>query len=452
MDYTTFATPSNMINSFKYVFVKTKPSWFIGSSHDFLSFSSDGTTIAGTGKAEGKNNNNNGRRLFFSLEEEKDQVQFWETATGAATSSFKRSLFVVFSPTDPDIAVLVRSGSIHTLKRDSFKGKTWAGQHRLDGTTTSGAVCTFNSSGKTIVVSNGKNLHEYDTTTWSKSRDATSFVYGMTCIVCCPIKPNWFIIGDDRGELEVVSNNTYSLTRQPFRSRGRLTPVDRVGVSACAWSQDGKWIATGNDDGDIFLWDAGYPASVSFAMLLPRNQPNTSWARPTTSLVFVPDSTALIIISGGYLSVWDIENVEYVTNSGLPDKATNVALDGPRNRLAVVVNERITIYKLKMCQTDGKSSIPSELAEYDITKEVVKFDSEPLVGLYFDIYRGAWKFETPRIFQHVVAIKTLRPRKNAHEQLEFEDVRKLNFVPLDMQYYYTYDISFRLSFSGSLSF
>ena len=86
---------------FQYVFVKTKSSWFIGSSHDLLSFSSDGTTIAGTKKAK-----------FNEFFLEKDQVQFWETATGVVTSSCKSSLFVVFSPTDPDIASLVRSGSI----------------------------------------------------------------------------------------------------------------------------------------------------------------------------------------------------------------------------------------------------------------------------------------------------------------------------------------------------
>ena len=135
---------------------------------------------------------------------------------------------------------------------------------------------------------------------------------------------------------------------------------------------DRKWIATGDVMGDIFLWNvpalAGYSTTskVTFAMPLPRNQPNTSRptiSRPTISLFFVPDSTALIIISGGYLSVWDMEKVEYVANSGLPDKATNVALDGPRNRLAVALEDRITIYELKlaeeMCQMDGKSSIRS---------------------------------------------------------------------------------------------
>ena len=67
-----------------------------------------------------------------------------------------------------------------------------------------------------------------------------------------------------------------------------------------------------------------------------------------------------------------MEKVEYVANSG-----NEHCLDGPRNlnRLAVAINDRITIYELKlseeMCQMDGKSSIPSERAEFDITDAVV---------------------------------------------------------------------------------
>jgi hypothetical protein len=411
------------------IFVKTKSSWFIGRSHHYsFSFSSDGTTIAGSTY---------------------DQVQFWETATGAATSSFK-GYFVVFSPTDPDIAAIVRSESIHIVKRDSFQvgGKTWGGQtkHNItsrDVTTVSQTQATFNSNGETIVISESPiwtyrdpslaHLYEYDATSWSKLRTA-QFPYQITTVVCCPIKPGWFIVGDIQGHLDVVSNTAGNT----LKSHCRLT-IDPVRVSACAWSQDGKWIATGNGIGDIFLWNAGIPTSISFAMRLPRNRHNTNYEK-TVSLVFVPDSTALIIVNGAnysegylcYLSVWDIQKVEYVANSGLPDRAMNIALDGPRNRLAVVVNERISIYELKLheekCQTDGKSSIPYELTAFDITNAIVKFDPEPFIGPYFDIYRGAWKLDTPRIFQLVVAIKALRPA-SLHGQ-DFEDVRKLNFVPL----------------------
>ena len=404
-------------------------SWAIGSSHHFLSFSSDGTAIAGTGMNDDP---------FF------DKVQFWETTTGAATSSFTRSSFVVFSPTDPNIAALVRPESIHMLKRDSFGGKTWGGQYNYPRPGEA-EIFTFNSDGSTILQSWFHNeLREFDVSTWSHLR-TSSFVHKITSAACCPIKPGWFVVGDQNGEVEVISDVFNILS---FQSYGRLSPVDPVKVTACAWSQDGKWIATGNAVGDIFLWNAGDPISFSFAMLLPRNQPNTS--NPTSSLVFVPDSTALIIISGCCLSVWDIGKVEYVTNTGLPDTADNIAFDGPRNRLAVAANERITIYELKLAeqmrQMDGKSY---ELADFDITNAVVKFDPKPRVGLHFDIHRGSCKLDTPRISQHVVSIKVLHPafkaRDDAQEQQDFNDVRKLNFVPL------RYAIIMLLSFTFHLA-
>ena len=318
------------------------------------------------------------------------------------------------------------------VKRDSFGGKTWAGQTKHNHSNP-GAVCIFNSDGKTIVMSSYKNekcFREYDPTTpdWSHLK-MKKVGNSITSVVCCPIKPGLFVFGDDRGEFEIVSNT--GTDKYNLKSLCRLIPINPVRVSACAWSQDGKWIATGNDDGEIFLWNASVPTRTSFAMQLPRNRSNTT-SKPTTSnisgkplattsLVFVPDNTALIIISGGYLSVWDMGKVGYVANSGLPDMATNMVLDGPRNRLAVVVNERITIYELKlpeeMCQMDGKSFIPSQLAEFDITDAIEDFDHR-FSGLYFDIYRGAWKLDTPRIFQVIVAIKVFR-----FEQQEIEDVR-----------------------------
>ena len=361
-----------MINSFKYIFVETTSSWFIGSSHHFLSFSSDGTAIAGTKKAEKSSNEDDPfKELFYG----QDHVQFWDTATGAATSSFTCSSYVVFSPTDPNIAALFRPGFIHILKRDSFGGKTWGGQYRHQ-CSAADTVGTFNSDGKTILLSWNQNfqkdLREYDATTWSQLK-TSPFVYNISTVVRCPIKPGWFVVGDQKGELEVVSNRPVSSSS--FRSHGRLIPINSVGVSACAWSQDGKWIATGNDDGDTFLWNAGDPACVSFAMLLPRYQLElepTPPSMPTTSLVFLPDSTALIIICGGYLSVWDIEKAEYVTDSGLPDTAVNIALDGPRNRLAVAADERITIYELKLAEDSEQMS---QMDSDEKWKQLITFKS-----------------------------------------------------------------------------
>ena len=79
---------------------------------------------------------------------------------------------------------------------------------------------------------------------------------------------------------------------------------------------------------------------------------------------------------------------------------------------------------------------------------MVKSDPKPFAaGRYFNIYRGAWKLDTPRTFQHVVAIKILRPRY-ADGQQEFEDVRKLRLCALQVRY----AMPMLFSPSGSSSF
>jgi len=128
--------------------------------------------------------------------------------------------------------------------------------------------------------------------------------------------------------------------------------------------------------------------------------------------------------------VWDIAKGQYV--SGLPTTAKGIALDGPRNRFAVVVGDQVTLFerKLRPQQPKGKKTktpaVPPELAAFDISDQVVKSKPDPFDGLYFYIYRGAWKFDKPRVFQHVVAIKALRPGFNptskARERQDFQNL------------------------------
>ncbi|KAF8810525.1 kinase-like protein [Phlegmacium glaucopus] len=434
-----------MANSFKYVFVETKPSWFIGSSHASLSFSSDGTTIGGS-MPENSPNYSNGK------------VQFWDTATAAPTSSFNDCSLVVFSPTDPDMAAIMGSYHCYMVQRDSPGGKTWSLIHEKSvGWSASGAeMPTFRSDGKTMTVTGTPLLWELDSTDFRSSWGYTeAYISCATSVASCPLEPNLFIVGCKNGELNVVS---YTFDTNATKLHCQLTPIGSVRISACAWSQDRKWIATGDDVGEIRLWNAGVTTSMSLARILPGYR-----AGPTTSLIFVPDSTALISLRGGYLTVWDIGKGVYVENSGLPAMAMNIALDGPRNRVAVAVKNMIFLYELKRPQQrlsahlmlpqqtlpvqqmlaqqmlpgqqnvphlnrqrKGKPSTSSKLAEFDITNKVVKSKPTPFVSLYFDIYRGVWNFDTPRVFQHAVTIKALRPafnpRSKTKERQDFEDL------------------------------
>jgi WD40 repeat protein len=307
-------------------------------------------------------------------------------------------------------------------------------------------------------------VHEFDSTDFSTFQKYKG-ISSATRVASCPLEPDLFIVGHLNGELKVVS---YTFNTDVSKLHCQLTPAGSVWVSACAWSQDRKWIATGDGFGDIRLWDAGgLTTSISFARLLPRRDRSNS----ITSLIFVPDSTALIILCSGYLTVWDIAQGVYVANSGLPAIATNIALDGPRNRVAVGVNDKISLYELKSTeqkrqtkakpsvsfelgefditnnvvnsqqmlpgqneplrhirQMKGKQSISSELAGFDITNKVVKSKADSFVSVYFDIYRGVWNFDIPRAVHHVVTIKGLRPgfkpRSKTQERQDFQDVRK----------------------------
>ncbi|KAF8802856.1 kinase-like protein [Phlegmacium glaucopus] len=406
--------------SSKSVFIEEKPSWFIGSSHYSLSFSSDGTIIAGT-MAVNSPNYSNGK------------VQFWETATGAATSSFDDWSFVVFSPTGPDMAAVVGSKGTQLVKRNSPGARAWSLWGVCNSYYAAPTIAVFRSDGEMITAQGlDGRLCEFDPTSFTSSRFTQIYTVKATSFAYCPLQPDSFIVGRDNGQLNILLYtfpNTSTLLCQ-------LTPVGSVRVSACAWSQDSKWIATGDVVGDIHLWDAGDRTNVSLARLLPRDR-----SGPITSLIFVPDSTALIIICAGCLTVWDIARGVYVANSGLPAMAKNMALDGPRNRVAVAVDDKISLYELNLLQqtlpgqqnpphhnrqTQGKPSVSSELAEFDITNKIVKSKPDPFVSIYFDIYRGVWNLDTPCFFQHAVAIKAVRPsfnpRSKAQESLNFEDL------------------------------
>jgi WD40 repeat protein len=321
-------------------FIK-KSSWSIGSSSSSLSFSSDGTTIAGTVAV--------GTRGYPS-----GKVNFWETATGTLTSTFNGWSFVAFSPADPDMAAVVGSNRIQMVKRNSPGGKTWHLQEKsikIDKAVT----CTFTSDGKRITLRNSEGrLFEYDPVLTKCYEELSG--QRVTSIACCPINPNLRIVGrnnDSRyGSFTIES---YSDKGSRFTGKDgpklevlcRLESVRRTRASSCEWSQDGKWIATGGANKDVCLWDASVTTGVVLHRQLPRDRSEDYYYH---RLIFVLDSTALLMHSYCHLSLWDIAGGVYVTNSRLPAEVDMVAWDGPRNRIAVVVDDEISLYELNLPQ------------------------------------------------------------------------------------------------------
>jgi hypothetical protein len=125
--------------------------------------------------------------------------------------------------------------------------------------------------------------------------------------------------------------------------------------------------------------------------------------------------------------VWDIGQGKFLDgHGGLPAAAQNIALDGPRNRVALAIDDKIYFFELKLPETQPQGQpqpkgkpigVPPELAAMDIAGQVIMSKPDPFVGLYFDIRRGAWKVTLPSVtFQHVVAIKSLRPGFDPHSK------------------------------------
>ncbi|KAF8810185.1 hypothetical protein BYT27DRAFT_7209763 [Phlegmacium glaucopus] len=236
-----------MAHSFKYVFVKTKPSWFIGSCHSSLSFSSDGKIIAGS-MAMNSPNHSNGK------------VGFWETATGSVTWSINDWSFVVFSPTDPDMGIIVGSKGIQPVKRNSPEVEVWNIWGSSNPFFTAPETIVFGSDGKTVTAQDGEwRFYEFDSYSFPSCRKYTkNYTVNASSVAYCPLEPKSFIVGRDNGQLEVISFNGFNTSKLHCQ----LHPVRSIRVSACAWSQDRKWIATGNDVGDIHLWSASASGKV----------------------------------------------------------------------------------------------------------------------------------------------------------------------------------------------
>jgi len=275
------------------------------------------------------------------------KVEFWKIATGAVTSSFFGS-FVALSPTDPNMAIIRGTEGIQAVKLVKGKLRNFPTVEMWDKSGNANpyisGITVFRPDGNTITTQDANDdnrLYEFGLSDLERPpRFTEKFTVKALSVVYCPLEPESLLVGRVNGQLDVVSYTGYASAAQ---IHCHLNSHSSVKISACAWSQDRKWIATGNDHGHIHLWNGSVTTSISLARRLP-----TDRISPITSLIFVPDSTALIIFCGGYLTLWDIAKGVYVDNSGLPATATNIALDGPRNRVAVVVDETIFLYELKL--------------------------------------------------------------------------------------------------------
>ncbi|PPR02247.1 hypothetical protein CVT24_011496 [Panaeolus cyanescens] len=430
-----------MVNFSDFQFLSTPPGWDIGPLHyHSLGFSADGKTLSASNTSSRGGNS-------------KPQVVCWDTATGITTSKFTDYYALSFSPSDSQVAIMagtpglakivqstaadgVQKWTVNEVETSYGMGRCEAVIFRPDGLKAL-ALCTLAPSWPKY------DLHEMDVAPLGDSLRTFQFTEvhnpgSLSTYVYSPIEVETVFVCQNIGRQQTIR---YGERRGEIVVLGSSTGPDCTGITTSAWSRNGMWIATGDHRGDVHLWDAHNTSRVIRLKTLPRNR-----TEAIMTLVFTHDSSLLFIVNAGhYLDVYDIERGDYITNSGLPARGKNVAVDGPRDIVAVAtMDDKIMLYSLQPRQnasqddkitaenpkphdhTPQQSSIPALLSLLDITKDVTRPKSAPFPGSYFDIYRGAWKLSSPYPFHHAVAIKVLRPgfnpRSKKQERQDFKDL------------------------------
>lgn len=409
------ATSSFMANFFQNIFLNSKISWDAGSSYNSLSFSEDGKTLAGTVAETGPAVRDG-------------NVQFWDTENGSSKGSYGGWSLAQFSPTDRNRVFLAGGGSVTVMIQDGANPSLWKESANQGGI----HVGCFNGDGTRIAAPYGVFLTEWDNDframtsgiPYSPSQDVSSLIYAPN---------NLLLVGHNDGMLTIQVSEKSAPSIQ-------LSPIGSTRVGVCAWSFDSKWLATGDDSGDTRLWGASDTTNMSLSKTI--KHPNLT-GHAVVSLVFVPDSTALIIVGGGHVFVWDIGKGAFQDDrAGLPTRAKNIALcrHPGMGRVALAADDKIYLYDIKPPGTQphpdsnprGRNdprypASPLELAAVDISSAVSKTIQNPYPGLYFEIYKGVWKLNAAGGFDGIevpVAIKSLRPGFNpdhkTQEQQEFE--------------------------------
>lgn len=424
--------------SFGYTVNSSATTWSTTNSSDSLSFSADGKLIA-------------------YADQGKNSVWIISADSGVDVGQVADRAAVLFSPSDSDKIIVQAIGVVQVFKRDFPTGSTWS-KVGEDGYSSIQSIA-FNSTGTAFFLIEHGNLVQYNDTL---TRTNAQAVEGKTSALDCSPDGTTIIRGCTDG---AVYRGTWTSPTADV-SFDRLNGDGDSQVTVCSWSDDAQWAATGDTKGDVRLWDASRKDNISLSLILP---PNTSADR-IKKLIFVPDSTGLIILSGSGVFVWDIGQQKYLSDIGLPSSVTNIALDDRNVRIALSTDTGISIYDLKKTTSTDNSNtntgnntnntgtntgnntsddintdpnlpggrrrgrgkgkatnvVPDELKEMDITAQVTQTESFRYEGLFFSIYEGVMRVQANTTFQHRVAIKALRagidPRTSAEKRQEFESV------------------------------
>lgn len=281
---------------------------------DVIAFSQDGTRVAGTGSPSGKT-------MVWDVKTGKT-LMAWatpETGYGRGLAWLDDGTLVI--ATSEKGQVVSFAPAAQTMKatptRTWTRGPAIATLTRLDDKLVIGH---FGGGLAVVDPTDGKTLTELVPQNPDKAE-------GGSYANAIAVGGGRIVSGWESGRVRVFEADGRPATPDADAYHGPATSV--------AWSSDGRWLATGAEDGSLLLW-RGKNGKLWRTLRPAASDPKWALGAAVTDVAIAPDSTLVAAAQAdGVVRIWDAATGELVMALTGPSKPTALAFSPDGKRLAV---------------------------------------------------------------------------------------------------------------------